>query len=468
MQSPNQKRPQTVPNDSIHQPMPTIAKHETSTKTNEKMYQNQVWNQINVNRSFIDHSDRHILFGKTEDPLTNFRDILRNLSNKDAFKYMRQCRLIIGKLKKCWTDVNEEVKSLNKNKEYLESAIEHIRKDIIINQEIIDGRVHKANREPDQDSVDDALQIEKKNLLALKKSLEIILKPIQEHTFKLDDTRERVFKICRERSAVTDLICQCLTQSIRSFDKTVATHNKNKSVMNNSSMSRSHQSFGQQPKMQERSKTEFSGDHNEPSSQNIFQIGPLSSFTQESLEIIKVSASQIDYSKDLRSKSTALVKDCLEYSKKNTKVVDEVFQKKINETLALSQNLGVSIGQNSLAQNRGERWHELTQVALGYSLGPEKSSNLETYETVTRPIIKNYQKHPGNQNAEIAQNIQGTKLLSKSLVSTEKQIKTLKIIGQRLDNNMKDKEVQFKLDNALLRRRRELNNHQWTPVKYIK
>ena len=62
----------------------------------------------------------------------------------------------------------------------------------------------------------------------------------------------------------------------------------------------------------------------------------------------------------------------------------------------------------------------------------------------------------------------GTKLLSKSLISTEKQIKTLKIIGQRMENNMKDKEVQFKLDNALLRRRRELNNHQWTPVKYIK
>lgn len=467
MQNLSYKRPQTVPNDSMNHVMPQITKNgESNTKANEKMYQNQVWNDIKVNNRIIDSSDRNIFHGKTEDPLTNFRDILRNLSNKDAFKYMRQCRLIIGKLKKCWSDVNEEVKSLNKNKEYLESAIDHIRKDIIINQEIIDGRIHKANREPDHDSVDDALQVEKKNLLALKKSLEIILKPIQEHTFKLDDTRERVFKICKERSAVTDLICQCLTQSIRSFDKAVATHNKN-SVKNNSSLSRSHQNFVS-PKMQERSKTEFGGDHTESSNQSIFQVGPLSSFTQESIEIIKIAASQIDYSKDLRSKSTALVKDCLEYSKKNTKVVDEVFQKKIAETLALSQNLGVSIGQNSLAQNRGERWSELTSVALGYSLGPEKSSNLETYETMTRPIMKNYQKHPGNQVSEIAQNIQGTKLLSKSLVSTEKQIKTLKIIGQRMDNNMKDKEVQFKLDNALLRRRRELNNHQWTPVKYIK
>ncbi len=68
--------------------------------------------------------------------------------------------------------------------------------------------------------------------------------------------------------------------------------------------------------------------------------------------------------------------------------------------------MGVGIGQNNLAQNRGERWHELTQVALGYSVGPEKSSNLETYETMTRPIIKNFHKHPGNQVSEIAQNIQ--------------------------------------------------------------
>ena len=148
MQSLNPKRPQTVPNDSMNHAMPQIVKNENSTKKNEQIYQNQVWNQINTNNRRMESSDRNIFQGKCDDPLTNFRDILRNLSNKDAFKYMRQCRLIVGKLKKCWTDVNEEVKSLNKNKEYVESAIDHIRKDIIINQEIIDGRIHKANREP--------------------------------------------------------------------------------------------------------------------------------------------------------------------------------------------------------------------------------------------------------------------------------------------------------------------------------
>ena len=104
--------------------------------------------------------------------------------------------------------------------------------------------------------------------------------------------------------------------------------------MNGSSLSRSHQNFVS-PKMGERSKTELPADRSD-SDAPVFQVGPLSSFTQESLDVIKAAASQIDYSRDLRNKSTALIKDCLEYSKKNTKVVDEVFQKKIQETLALS------------------------------------------------------------------------------------------------------------------------------------
>lgn len=58
-------------------------------------------------------------------------------------------------------------------------------------------------------------------------------------------------------------------------------------------------------------------------------------------------------------------------------------------------------------------------------------------------------------------------MLTKSLNETTTQIKTLKIIGQRLDSNIKDKEDQYKLDTTLLRRRRELSTHKWTPVRYV-
>ena len=140
-------RPQTVPSDL--KPIITAGdKGNEATRLSEQRWKNQTINDIKLNNSAIERSDRNVFFGKHDDPLTNLREVLRTLSNKEAFKYMRQCRLVVAKLKKCWVDVNEEVKSLSKNKEYLESAIEHVRKDLIINQDIIDGRIHKPSREP--------------------------------------------------------------------------------------------------------------------------------------------------------------------------------------------------------------------------------------------------------------------------------------------------------------------------------
>ena len=45
--------------------------------------------------------------------------------------------MVVAKLRLCWSDVNEEIKSLLKHKEYTEAAIEHIRKDLIINKESV-------------------------------------------------------------------------------------------------------------------------------------------------------------------------------------------------------------------------------------------------------------------------------------------------------------------------------------------
>ncbi|CAF4177550.1 unnamed protein product [Rotaria sordida] len=71
------------------------------------------------------------------DPLPYVRDILNELSNTEAFLYAQQCRVVAAKLHLCWSDVNEEIKSLLRHKEYVEAAIEHIRKDLIINKESV-------------------------------------------------------------------------------------------------------------------------------------------------------------------------------------------------------------------------------------------------------------------------------------------------------------------------------------------
>ncbi|CAF4247360.1 unnamed protein product, partial [Rotaria sordida] len=65
------------------------------------------------------------------------REMLNELSNTETFLYARQCRVVVAKLRLCWSDVNEEIKSLLKHKEYTEAAIEHIRKDLINNKESV-------------------------------------------------------------------------------------------------------------------------------------------------------------------------------------------------------------------------------------------------------------------------------------------------------------------------------------------
>jgi hypothetical protein len=121
---------------------------KSASEHNELAWRENVRHEMHVNNKAIDKSDAHIYFSKHDDPLTNLREVLRGLSNVEAFKYMKQCRLIVAKLKKCWVEVNEEIKALSRNKEYLESAIDHIRKDLIINKDIIDSRINRASTEP--------------------------------------------------------------------------------------------------------------------------------------------------------------------------------------------------------------------------------------------------------------------------------------------------------------------------------
>lgn len=59
-------------------------------------------------------------------------------------------------------------------------------------------------------------------------------------------------------------------------------------------------------------------------------------------------------------------------------------------------------------------------------------------------------------------------MLNNSLVKSEQHIRTLKVIGKKMDQNAKEKEFQHSLDTSLLRRRRELADHRWVPEKYVK
>ncbi len=93
-------------------------------------------------------------------------------------------------------------------------------------------------------------------------------------------------------------------------------------------------------RMNERSKTDFIRlNHNKSDASfdsSVIQVGPLSSFTAESIEVVKLSNQQIEESKDLRMRANLLMKECYDYSKKTAKSVDDQFAKKIADTLGLA------------------------------------------------------------------------------------------------------------------------------------
>jgi hypothetical protein len=53
-----------------------------------------------------------------------------------------------------------------------------------------------------------------------------------------------------------------------------------------------------------------------------------------------------------------------------------------------------------LAKNRAQRWHDLTMIAQRFNAGPLSSSYLKTAEHFDRPVIRTFQRHPGNQLPE--------------------------------------------------------------------
>lgn len=109
-----------------------------------------------ITRENLDFDERFSSFVSIGiDPVPQVREMLTELSNTEAFLYARQCRVVVAKLRLCWNDVNEEIKSLLKHKDYTEAAIDHIRKDLIINKESVDLR-----KKPKREAVKEKHRIE--------------------------------------------------------------------------------------------------------------------------------------------------------------------------------------------------------------------------------------------------------------------------------------------------------------------
>lgn len=111
------------------------------------IWRNCTLNEIKSSSSFTKKSDQACMHGRSNDPLPNLREVVAELSNDEAHRYFRQTRAVVCLLRESLIDTNEEIKSLTRNKDTLEKALEHIRKDVQLNLDCVSVRSTRPHRE---------------------------------------------------------------------------------------------------------------------------------------------------------------------------------------------------------------------------------------------------------------------------------------------------------------------------------
>lgn len=376
-------------------------------------------NNIKLAQTVVQRSDKFNDLGRQLDPLPSLRDNCIQQSNAEIRSYVRSTRTVVIKLRDNLLDTEEGIKCLLRGKENLEKALEHIRKDILLNEQSQDGRKEKPIRERETDGADDLLSAEKRHLLKLKRLLEAQLRSVQKQLQVLDNARKRLKAVLSERNRVLDLICHASSRSAPSR------------------MS-SRKERAQSP-----------------------EVNPLGPYTPEAAQAIAMAADAIQRSQTLLKEVGHSIKETNKFQKSIHQSVNNGLTKKISESIAMKQHLQLASGENRMAIHRGNRWHYTTDLARGYTLGPVSSMDLTTRERLDRPTVRSYQRHPGTQLAEAQEIIEGNYGLEASLDAIGRNVGMLRITQQRLKEDIRDKQVGTDVDANIVRYRRRKANHRW-------
>lgn len=104
-------------------------------------------NNIKIAQAIVQRSDKFNELGRQLDPLPSLRDSCIQQSNAQIHSYMRSTRSVVIKLRENLSNIEEVIKSFLKSKEKLETALEHIRKDMLLNEQCRSGRTLKPLKE---------------------------------------------------------------------------------------------------------------------------------------------------------------------------------------------------------------------------------------------------------------------------------------------------------------------------------
>ena len=112
-----------------------------------KCWRNSTINNLKMSQTMIKNAHKKGCVSRQIDPLPTYREICVEQTNNKLLCYMRRTRGVVVKLHEVLGEANEEIKSLIKCKENLESLLENVRIDGQLNKTSIKLRNHRPERE---------------------------------------------------------------------------------------------------------------------------------------------------------------------------------------------------------------------------------------------------------------------------------------------------------------------------------
>ncbi|XP_030051238.1 tektin-like protein 1 [Microcaecilia unicolor] len=362
-------------------------------------------------------------------PLPFFRDFLAMQSNSLVHDYSRQTRVVLARLQRAISYVNDELCKLLKEKEALEHTLANVRKDILTNKQSVTLRSFRPISEKDSDKADALIVSERAQLLKLKMKLEEDLATTHQQLQALGLVRQLLRDCAQERNRVLDLINHSMTGVLRDYDKEV-------------NMRRS-------PLCSLTEKTE-------PQKVNPFE--PLNTECKEAIDMVLPTC---DRSQDLRKNIREHIKEAVALQEALNKSVNDNLKQKTLETLALKSQLQLTSGELRKMKHYCQRLYDDMDTTHGFALGPVYSGDLEARERLDRPVVRIYQRHVGTQLPESTELTKGTILLQNAIKNMNNDIDRLHATRLRVEDNIRDKRIGYNVDSSIIHLRRRRADHRW-------
>ncbi|XP_029440503.1 coiled-coil domain-containing protein 105 [Rhinatrema bivittatum] len=363
-------------------------------------------------------------------PLPFFREFLAMQDNNLAHDYSRQTRLVVARLIRAISFINDEISKLLKERETLEHTLANIRKDILTSKQSVILRSFRPISEKVSDRVDALLASEQLQLSNIKRKLDEDLGNVHQQLQALDLIRKELRECKQERNRVLDLINHSLTGVLQDHEQEFYWRRSPPC------------SLTPKPKPQ--------------------KVNPFEPFNTECKQVINMVLPVCDQSQNLRRNIREHIKEALALQEALNKSINGSLKQKTEETFILKGQLHLASGEMRKMKQYCQHLYDNMDTINGLSLGPVYSGDLEAREHLDRPIIRIHQRHAGTRLPEATNLVKGTNLVQNAMKNMSNDMDRLHTTRLQIEDNIRDKRTSYNVDNAVIYLRRRRANHCWS------